>query len=158
MAVVLPIPKQTPKKECIVVQFSTLTRSATKRQQEEMMRDVESQIDSNRKKGEAMETPCAPVKGVPVTPEHKSVPVKSAVEKQSGVPVKSTTDPKGVTVKIAVEQSGAPVTREPEGVLVSTETESVPVKSTTEPKGVPGKSAVEQQSGAPVKKMRKVRQ
>ena len=55
IAVVPPIQRETPKKERVVVQFSTLTRSARKRQQEEMMRDVESQIDSNRNKGEAME-------------------------------------------------------------------------------------------------------
>ena len=70
------------------------------------MRDVESQIDSNRKKGEVMETPCAPVKGVPVTTEPQSAPVESAVEKQSGAPVKT----------------------EPEGAPVSIETESAPVQ------------------------------
>ena len=47
VAVVPPVQRQTPKKESIVVQFNTLTRSARKRQQEEMMRDVESEMDLN---------------------------------------------------------------------------------------------------------------
>ena len=41
------VQRQTPKKEPIVVQFNTLTRSARKRQQGEMMRDVESEINLN---------------------------------------------------------------------------------------------------------------
>ena len=45
VAVVPLVQRQTPKKQPIVVQFSTLTRSARKRQQEEIMRDVESEID-----------------------------------------------------------------------------------------------------------------
>ena len=51
ITVVPLIQRETPKKKPVVVQFSTLARSARKRQQEEMMRDVKSQIDSNRKKG-----------------------------------------------------------------------------------------------------------
>ena len=47
VAVVPPVQRQTPKKKPIVVQFNTLTRSVRKRQQEEMMRDVESEIDLN---------------------------------------------------------------------------------------------------------------
>ena len=82
IAVVPPIQRETPKKERVVVEFSTLTRSARKRQQEEMMRDVESQIDSNRNKGEVMETPSAPVTGAPVTTEPKGASVKSAIEKK----------------------------------------------------------------------------
>ena len=47
VAVVPPVQRQTPKKERIIVQFNTLTRSGRKRQQEEMMRDVESEMDLN---------------------------------------------------------------------------------------------------------------
>ena len=50
ITVVPTLPRQTPKKETVVMQFNTLTRSARKRQQDEIMRDVESHIDSNRKK------------------------------------------------------------------------------------------------------------
>ena len=69
IAVVPPIQRETSKKERVVVEFSSLTRSVRKRQQEEMMRDVESQIDSNKNKGEVMETPSAPVTGAAVTTE-----------------------------------------------------------------------------------------
>ena len=96
IAVVLPIERETSKKERVVVGFSTLTRSARKRQQEEMMKDVESQIDSNRNKGEVMETPSVPVTGAPVTTKAEGAPVKSAVEKKSSVPV--TTGPEGAPV------------------------------------------------------------
>ena len=58
VAVVPPVQRQTPKKERIVVQFNTLTRSARKRQQEEMMRDVESEMDLNRKKEEETSGKC----------------------------------------------------------------------------------------------------
>ena len=47
VAFVPPVQRQTPKKERIVVQFNTLMRSVRKRQQEEMMRDVESEMDLN---------------------------------------------------------------------------------------------------------------
>ena len=78
VAVAPPLQKQTLKKEPIVVQFSTLTRSARKRQQEEMMRDVETEMGLNRKKEESTETPSAPVKGAPV---------KCLSEEPSGAPV-----------------------------------------------------------------------
>ena len=67
VAVVPLVQRQTPKKERIVVQFNTLTRSARKRQQEEMMRDVESAMDLNRKKEEERKTQGAPVRGKPIT-------------------------------------------------------------------------------------------
>ena len=60
VTVVPPVQKQTPKKESIVVQFNTLTRSVRKRQQEEMMRDVESEMDLNHKERRREEnTRCA---------------------------------------------------------------------------------------------------
>ena len=133
MAVVPPVQRQTPKKESIVVQFNTLMRSARKRQQEEMMRDVESEMDLNRKKEEERKTQgvlvrgkpiTKPVESVPVTMETQSTPVKPQGDEQSGAPVK----PKGD------KQSGAPV--KPKGDQQS----GAPVK----PKG-------DEQSGAPVK-------
>ena len=108
MAVVPPVERQTPKKECIVVQFNTLNRSARKRQQEEMMRDVESEMDLNQKKEKERKTQGAPVRGkpitkpvesAPVTMETQSMPVKHKGDKPSSVPVKSKGD----------KQSGAPV-------------------------------------------------
>ena len=121
VAVVPPVQRQTPKKESIVVQFNTLTRSVRKRQQEEMMRDVESEMDLNRKK-EERKTQSVPVK--PKGEEQSGAPVKPKGDDQSGAPVK----PKGD------EQSGAPV--KPKG----DEQSGVPVK----PKG-------DEQSGVPVK-------
>ena len=87
VAVVPSVPKQTPKKESI--QFSTLTRSARKRQQEQMMRDVETEMDLNRKKEEVTKIHGAPVTGKPikkpvegvlVTTETECVPAKSSEE------------------------------------------------------------------------------
>ena len=137
VAVVALVQRQTPKKESIVVQFNTLTRSVRKRQQEEMMRDVESEMDLNRKKEEERKTQGAPVRGkpitkpvesAPVTMETQSVPVKPKGDEQSGVPVK----PKGD------EQSGAPVKP------ADKEQPSVPVKPASDemsgaPKDVPTK-------------------
>ena len=71
MAVVPLVQRQTPKKESIVVQFNTLTRSAWKRQQEEMMRDVESEMDLNQKKEEERKTQGAPVRGKAITNQWK---------------------------------------------------------------------------------------
>ena len=97
VAVVPPVQRQIPKKENIVVQFNTLTRSVRKRQQEEMMRDVESEMDLNRKKEEERKTQGAPVRGkpitkpvesAPVTMETQSAPVKPKGDEQSGAPVK----------------------------------------------------------------------
>ena len=75
MAVVPPVQRQTLKKQPVVVQFSTLTRSARKRQQEEMMRDVESEVDLNRKKEEEKKAQGAPVRGKPIKKPVESVPV-----------------------------------------------------------------------------------
>ena len=99
VAVVPLVQRQTPKKQSIVVQFSTLTRSARKRQQEEIMRDVESEMDLNRKKEEERKTQGVPVRGKPVTMETQSAPVKPKVDELSGAPVKPKVD----------EASGAPV-------------------------------------------------
>ena len=143
MAVVPPVQRQIPKKESIVVQFNTLTRSARKRQQEEMMRDVESEMDLNRKKEEERKTQgvlvrgkpiTKPVESAPVTMETQSAPVKPKGDEQSGAPVK----PKGD------EQSGAPV--KPKG----DEQSGVPVKpADKEQPSVPVKSASDETSGAP---------
>ena len=139
VAVVPPVQRQTPKKETIVVQFNTLTRSARKRQQEEMMRDVESEMDMNRKKEEERKTQGAPVRGKPITKpvesapvrmETQSAPVKTKGDEQSGVPVK----PKGD------EQSGAPVkpaSDETSGAPEDAPTKRVKGARRSEPKGVP---------------------
>ena len=127
VAVVPPVHRQTPKKESSVVQFNTLTRSVRKRQQEEMMRDVESEMDMNRKKEEERKTQGAPVRGKPITKpvesvhvrmETQSVPVKPKGDKEPGAPVKPASD----------ETSGVP--------------EDVPTKRVkgarrSEPKGAP---------------------
>ena len=145
VAVVPPMQKQTPKKQPIV-EFSTLTRSAWKRQKEQMMRDVESEMELNRKKEEGTKTSestsSAPVKGVLVK-EGGEAPVKSTVEGASGAPI--MTQPEGAP--LMTQPKGAPVTTEPEGVSVTTESEGALVKSivegvfgvpvTTEPKGAP---------------------
>ena len=168
VAVVPPVQRQTPKKESIVVQFNTLTRSVRKRQQEEMMRDVESEMELNQKK-EERKTQGAPVRGkpimkpvesVPVTMETQSVPVKpkgdeqSAApvkpkgDEQSGVPVKRKSDEQsGVPVKpIGDEQSGAPVKP------IGDEQSGVPVKhKSDEQSGVPVKPADKEQPSVPVK-------
>ena len=143
VAVVPQIQRQTPKKESIVVQFNTL--SARKRQQEEMMRDVESEMDLNRKKEEERKTQGAPVRGkpitkpvesAPVTMETQSAPVKPKGYEQSGVPVKPKSD----------EQSGAPV--KPKG----DEQSGAPVKpKSDEQSGAPVKPKGDEQSDAPVK-------
>ena len=151
VAVVPPVQRQTPKKERIVVQFNTLTRSARKRQQEEMMRDVESAMDLNRKKEEERKTQGAPVRGkpitkpvesVPVTMETQSVPVKHKGDEQSGVPVKPKGDePSGAPVKHAdKEQPDVPV--KPASDETSGAPEDVPTKPVkgarrSEPKGAP---------------------
>ena len=145
VAVVPLVQRQTPKKERIVVQFNTLTRSVRKRQQEEMMRDVESEMDLNRKKEEERKTQGAPVRGkpitkpvesVPVTMETQSAPVKHKGDELSGAPVKSKGD----------EQSGAPV--KPKG----DEPSGAPVKPKGDrPSGAPVKPADKEQPGAPVK-------
>ena len=119
VAVVPPVQRQTPKKESIVVHFNTLTRSVRKRQQEEMMRDVESEMDLNRKKEEERKTQGAPVRekpitkpveSAPVTMETQSAPVKCKGDKQSGVPVKpADKEQPGAPVKPASDEtSGAP--------------------------------------------------
>ena len=152
VAAVSGLPRQTPKKETVLVQFNTLTRSARKRKQEELMRDVESQIDSNRKKGEATDTAVAPVKGAPVRTKREGAPIKGEVKQPSGVPVTKVQE--GVPVKSSVEkQSGAPVTKEEEGALVKGEVKQPSgVQVTKAQEGVPVKSSVEKQSGAPVTK------
>ena len=139
VAVVPLVQRQTPKKETIVVQFNTLTRSARKRQQEEMMRDVESEMDMNRKKEEERKTQGAPVRGKPITKpvesapvrmETQSAPVKTKGDEQSGAPVK----PKGD------EQSGAPVkpaSDETSGAPEDAPTKRVKGARRSEPKGAP---------------------
>ena len=139
MAVVPPVQRQTPKKESIVVQFNTLTRSVRKRQQEEMMRDVESEMDMNQKKEEERKTQGVPVRGkpimkpvesVPVRMETQSAPVKSKGDEQSGAPVK----PKGD------EQSSVPVkptSDEMSGAPEDAPTKRVKVARRSEPKGAP---------------------
>ena len=142
VAVVPPVQRQTPKKQPVVVQFSTLTRSARKRQQEEMIQDVETEINLNQKKEEEMKTQGAlvrgkpikkPVESAPVTTETESAPVKPAGDEPSG--------PSGALVKrTGDEPSGAPV-------------KPAPVKpASDEPSGVPVKPASEEQSGAPARK------
>ena len=115
VAVVPLVQRQTPKKKPIVVEFNTLTRSARKRQKEEMMREVESEMDVNRKKEE----------GEKKGEEESSAPVKDA-------PVKITGD----------QPSGAPVSTEGEGAPVTDVPVDVPIKGVTsekrlEPKGAP---------------------
>ena len=115
VAVVPLVQRQTPKKQPIVVEFNTLTRSARKRQKEEMMREVESEMDVNRKKEE----------GEKKGEEESSAPVKDA-------PVKITGD----------QPSGAPVSTEGEGAPVTDVPVDVPIKGVTsakrlEPKGAP---------------------
>ena len=147
VAVVPLVQRQTPKKERIVVQFNTLTRSARKRQQEEMMRDVESEMDLNRKKEEERKTQGAPVRGkpitkpvesAPVTMETQSAPVKSKGNEQSGAPVKPTSDEtSGVPDK---EQPGAPVKSASDkmsGAPKDAPTKPVKGARRSEPKGVP---------------------
>ena len=120
VAVVPLVQRQTPKKQPIAVEFSTLMRSVRKRQQQEMMRHVESEMDLNRKKDEEGKQKCAlvrgkpikkPVESAPVMTETQSVPVKETAEEPSGALVKSTSDEQsGAPVKPAEEQaSGAPV-------------------------------------------------
>ena len=165
VAVVPPVQRQTPKKESIVVQFNTLTRSARKRQQEEMIRDVESEIDLNRKKEERKpqgvpvrgKPITKPVERAPVTMETQSVPgtmetqsvsVKPKGDKQSGGPVKPKSDKQsGVPVKPKSDkQSGVPV--KPKGDKQS----GAPVKPKgDEQSGAPVKPKCDKQSGAPVK-------
>ena len=155
VAVVPPVQRQTPKKERIVVQFNTLTRSARKRQQEEMMRDVESAMDLNQKKEEERKTQGVPVRGkpimkpvesAPVTMETQSAPVKHKSDEPSGAPVKSKGDKKsGAPVKSkGDEQSGAPV--KPKG----DEPSGAPVKhADKEQPSVPVKPTSDEMSGAP---------
>ena len=169
MAVVPPVQRQTPKKECIVVQFNTLTRSVRKRQQEEMMRDVESEMDLNRKKEEERKTQGAsvrgkpitkPVESVPVTMETQSAPVKHKGDEPSGTPVKPKGDkPSGEPVKPkGDEQLSAPVKLKgdkPSGVPVKhkgDEQPGAPVKPKGyKPSGVPVKPKGDEQPSAPVK-------
>ena len=157
VAVVPPVQRQTPKKESIAVQFNTLMRSARKRQQEEMMRDVESEMDLNQKKEEERKTQGAlvrgkpimkPVESVPLTMETQSAPVKPQGDEQSGVPVKPKGDEQsGAPVKPkGGEQSGAPV--KPKG----DEQSGAPVKPKGDKQcGAPVKPKGDEQSGGPVK-------
>ena len=139
VAVVPPVQRQTPKKESIVVQFNTLTRSARKRQQEEMMRDVESEMDMNRKKEEERKTQGAPVRRKPITKpvesasvtmETQSAPVKPKGDEQSDAPVKPADK----------EQPGAPVKHANDEKSCAPEdapTKRVKGARRSEPKGAP---------------------
>ena len=169
VAVVPPVQRQTPKKQPIVVQFSTLTRSVRKRQQEEMMRDVQSEMDLNQKKEEERKTQGALVRGKPikkpvesvhVTTETQSAPVKETAEESSCVPVKPADEQlSSAPVKPAShELSSAPVkpaSHKPSSAPIkpaSDELSGAPVKPKgDEPSGVPIKPADEQPSGVPVK-------
>ena len=110
VAVVPLVQRQTPKKQPIVVEFNTLTRSARKRQKEEMMREVESEMDVKRKKEE----------GEKKGEEESSAPVKITGDQPSGAPV-------------STEGEGAPVTDVPVDVPIK----GVTSEKRLEPKGAP---------------------
>ena len=110
VAVVPLVQRQTPKKQPIVVEFNTLTRSARKRQKEEMMREVESEMDVKRKKEE----------GGKKGEEESSAPVKITGDQPSGAPV-------------STEGEGAPITDVPVDVPIK----GVTSEKRLEPKGAP---------------------
>ena len=147
VAVVPLVQRQTPKKQPIVVEFNTLTRSARKRQKEEMMREVESEMDVNRKKEEGEKKEGEEESSAPVKDE--DVPVKDSKEQTSGAPVKTMSDqPSSAPVKDAPvkstgdQPSGAPVSTKGEGAPVTDVPVDVLIKGVTsakrlEPKGAP---------------------
>ena len=103
------------------------------------MRDVESEMDLNRKKEEERKTQGAPVRGkptmkpvesAPVTMETQSAPVKPKGDEQSGAPVKPADK----------EQPGAPVkpaSDETSGAPEDAPTKRVKGARRSEPKGAP---------------------
>ena len=147
VAVVPLVQRQTPKKQPIVVEFNTLTRSARKRQKEEMMREVESEMDVNRKKEEGEKKEGEEEYSAPV--KYEDVPIKDSMEQTSGAPVKTTSDqPSSTPVKDALVKStgdqplGTPVSTKGKGAPVTDVPVDVPIKGVTsakrlEPKGVP---------------------